>query len=275
MILLVVGLVAVIVVILIAVFLSIRLGRGDEHDDEPDIRSGSRDQRAEEDHWREPGGRDARRSSPYSRAAGRGAGERHGSADDDRRRGGEPAYSGARERTPARRASDRDYEEGSRRPARRDAPDYESSPARRSAAPASPGSRGRRDEAPPPRAAADDFPSADYGSMDLASDNNYRSREREYAADDFPSEELPAAPARRAKRPAARAGRPDSRSNAAPAPAPSKSRSRQRGKRDDTDDWPSSEWDKLSDEQYWAELSADNPLASMARPSKPLSLIHI
>jgi hypothetical protein len=107
--------------------------------------------------------------------------------------------------------------------------------------------------------------------MDLASDNDYRSREREYAADDFPSEELPAAPARPAKRPAAKAGRPDSRSNAAPAPAPSKSRSRQRGKRDDTDDWPSSEWDKLSDEQYWAELSADKPLATMARPAQSAS----
>ena len=34
---------------------------------------------------------------------------------------------------------------------------------------------------------------------------------------------------------------------------------------DDDDDWPSTEWDKLSDEQYWAELSADKPLATTAR----------
>src|SRR5215469_11646955 len=101
MILLVVGLVAVIVVILIAVFLSIRLGRGDEHDDEADIRSGSRGQRSEEDRWREPGGRDTRRSAQPARVTGRGAGERPGSRDDDRRRGGEPAYGGARERGPA------------------------------------------------------------------------------------------------------------------------------------------------------------------------------
>ena len=55
-------------------------------------------------------------------------------------------------------------------------------------------------------------------------------------------------------------------------PAGKSTRSRQRGKRDDDDDWPSSEWDKLSDEQYWAELSADKPLSTMARPpSRPAS----
>jgi hypothetical protein len=48
MILLVVGLVAVIVVVLIAVFLSIRLGHGDE-DDETDRRPSSRDQRRGQD----------------------------------------------------------------------------------------------------------------------------------------------------------------------------------------------------------------------------------
>jgi hypothetical protein len=65
--------------------------------------------------------------------------------------------------------------------------------------------------------------------------------------------------------------RRDSRRKAAPAPANGKSKPRQRGKRDDDDDWPSSEWDKLSDEQYWAELSADKPLSTMARPSRPAS----
>ena len=43
-----------------------------------------------------------------------------------------------------------------------------------------------------------------------------------------------------------------------------------RGRReDDDDDWPSTEWDKLSDEQYWAELSADKPLATTARSAQP------
>ena len=253
MILLVVGLVAVIVVILIAVFLSIRLGRGDEHDDEPGIRSGNRDQRDEEDRWREPDGRDTGRSSQPTRVAGRGAGERHRSRDDDRGRSGEPAYSGARERGAARRTSDRDYAEPSR-PARRDSSEYETAPARR-------------------RSGADDFPVADYPSMDFPSDEyaeaDYPSREPgEYAADDLPSEELPAVPARSAKHPRPDADRPDSRRKTAAASAPGKSRSRQhRGKRDDDDDWPSSEWDKLSDEQYWAELSADKPLATMAKPA--------
>ena len=83
-----------------------------------------------------------------------------------------------------------------------------------------------------------------------------------YATGDQPSMESPAARPR---------DRQDSRRKSAPAPASGKSRSRQRGKRDDDDDWPSSEWDKLSDEQYWAEVSADKPLATMARPSKPAS----
>src|SRR5215472_5342583 len=123
MILLVVGLVAVIVVILIAVFLSIRLGRGDEHDDELDIEPGSRSRRSEEDHWREPGGRDAHRPAPAARAAGRGFGERRAGADDQRRRG-EPAYSGARERSDVSRARDRGYDDGPRRPARRGPTEY-------------------------------------------------------------------------------------------------------------------------------------------------------
>src|SRR5262249_27383379 len=110
-------------------------------------------------------------------------------------------------------------------------------------------------------------PSDDYGPT------GYPSREAsqqtgEYHVDDFASGELPAVSARAAKR-------PDSRRKAAPAPAASKSRARpHRGKRDDDDDWPSNndgEWDKLSDEQYWAELSADKPLATMARPARPAS----
>ena len=38
---------------------------------------------------------------------------------------------------------------------------------------------------------------------------------------------------------------------------------------DDENDWPSTEWDKLSDVEYWAELSADKPLATTARTAQP------
>src|SRR5260370_25029759 len=54
-------------------------------------------------------------------------------------------------------------------------------------------------------------------------------------------------------------------------PAAGKGRSRQRGKRDDEDGWPSTEWDKVSDERYWAEGPADKPLSAMAKPSRPAS----
>ena len=108
MILLVVGLVAVIVVILIAVFLSIRLGRGDEHDDEMDIGPSSRSRRVDDDGWREPGIRDVRRSPQAARGAGPGTGERRGGLGDARRRSAEPGYGGARDRTG--RTRDRGYD---------------------------------------------------------------------------------------------------------------------------------------------------------------------
>ncbi len=37
----------------------------------------------------------------------------------------------------------------------------------------------------------------------------------------------------------------------------------------DRADWPASDWGGLSDEQYWAELSADKPLATTARSAQP------
>ena len=245
MILLVVGLVAVIVVVLIAVFLSIRLGRGDEHD-EPDLRPSGRERRRDQDERWQDG--DTRRV-PGSRGG----------------RGEYPGYSSrgpARDRAPR----DRDYAGAPQRPAR-DPSDYRvgSSPHRpapkpaaaRSPVGASAQARSRYDTGPSRRPAADDFPSADYPSMDFGP-------AEVYATGDQPSVEFPAATDDSRDR-------PGSRRKAAPVPASSKSRSRQRGKRDDDDDWPSSEWDKLSDEQYWAELSADKPLSTTARPSRPAS----
>lgn len=45
-------------------------------------------------------------------------------------------------------------------------------------------------------------------------------------------------------------------------------RSRQgRGKRDSDGEWPSSEWDELSDVDYWAELASDKPLTTTAQPA--------
>ena len=42
--------------------------------------------------------------------------------------------------------------------------------------------------------------------------------------------------------------------------------------RNDNDDWPSSDWDGVSDEQYWAELAADKPPAAPASSVKSPSL---
>jgi hypothetical protein len=242
MILLVVGLVAVIVVVLIAVFLSIRLGRGDEHD-EHDLRPSGRDRRRDQDErWRD---RDTRRVPVSGNRGGRG--------------GEHPGY-GARGPARDRAPRGRDYDSTPRR-AGREASEYRKPAAARSAVGASAQARGRYDTGPSRRPAADDFPSADYPSMDFGAGGGY-------ATGDQPSVKAPAAGYEAVDD---SRDRPDSRRKAASAPASGKSRSRQRGKRDDDDDWPSSEWDKLSDEQYWAELSADKPLATMARPSRPAS----
>src|SRR5579859_6920512 len=228
MILLVVGLVAVVVVVLIAVFLSIRLGRGDEHD-EPDMGPGSRDQRRDQgEPWRERDGR--RAPSSASRTAARSG-----------RDSGYGSRGPARERD----SRNRDYD-GARRPSRPQAPGSRRPAAARSAVEAS--ARGRYGGSPSQRPAAEDYPLSDYPSMDFAPGGRYPAGDHD-AVDD------------------PRGGR-GSRRKPAPAAARSKTKSRQRGRRDDDSDWPSTEWDKLSDEQYWAELSADKPLASMARPAK-------
>ena len=42
-----------------------------------------------------------------------------------------------------------------------------------------------------------------------------------------------------------------------------------RGRRNDDGDWPSTEWDKLSDADYWKEVASDKPLVTTARVAQP------
>lgn len=59
---------------------------------------------------------------------------------------------------------------------------------------------------------------------------------------------------------------PPRRADALPAVRPRQGRA----KRDGDGDWPSNEWDELSDVDYWAELASDRPLTpNTARPAKP------
>jgi len=44
-----------------------------------------------------------------------------------------------------------------------------------------------------------------------------------------------------------------------------------RGRRDDAADWPSTEWDSLSDADYWKEVASDRPLTTTARTAQPQS----
>jgi hypothetical protein len=233
MILLVVGLVAVLVVVFIAVMLSIRLGHGDEHD-EPDLPSRGRGRRRadEDEHWLES---DTRRA-PATAARG---------MDSRGRRGEDPGYADR----------GRDYAGPPRRPAR-------------SPVPAAAQARGRYDTGPQRRSADGDFPLADHPSMDFGPVGARPSGGQppvEFPAADYPVE-FPAADYGAMDHPE---DRPEPRRKAASANG--KSRSRQRRKRNNDADWPTTEWDELSDEQYWAELSADKPLAAMAKPSRSAS----
>lgn len=57
--------------------------------------------------------------------------------------------------------------------------------------------------------------------------------------------------------------------------ARSQARGRQpRGRRDDDGDWPSTEWDKLSDADYWKEVASDRPLVTTARVAQPAHDSH-
>ena len=90
----------------------------------------------------------------------------------------------------------------------------------------------------------------------------------EFPAADFPSEEMPAAPARTRQAPP----KPDpgrDRSDSRRRPGKGQNAPKGRSRKRDDDDWPSMEWDKLTDEQYWAQLSSDKPLATTARSSQP------
>ena len=196
--LLVVGLAAVVIVILIAVFLSVRLGRGDDHE-EP-VKPGSRDRGRRDDEdsrWQDTDADDARRVMAASRAGGSSSRARD-EADTSR-------HHDRTERRPSRgqaaRGRDRDYDHqdagpsehpssprqaaaGSGRPAggrgyrdrptdgRRDQrgtgqpgyPDYPSGPQRGYSSQAHPSG-----PLPVPDFHSGDYPSADYPSMDFPS----------------------------------------------------------------------------------------------------------
>jgi hypothetical protein len=110
------------------------------------------------------------------------------------------------------------------------------------------------------RPRSDEFPSEPLAAADFASG--------EFPAADFPSEEMPAARSRGRTAPA-KAGPAQDRSDSRRRPAKVQNAPKGRSRKRDDDDWPSMEWDKLSDEQYWAQLSSDKPLATTARNPQP------
>ena len=338
--LLAVGLAAVIIVILIAVFLSVRLGRSDDRE-EPTGRSSERsEERADTDEsrWRD----ERAPQRPSTGVAGPGRSRPRPEAGDRpyRDRGNRRP-----ERDQAARSGDYDYPQ---RPGRYDTGPVEqpTDPRRLAHAGARRGGprrdngtrragarRGRPEAAPAPydtgpslHPAADEFPSGPQGAAVFPSEE-YPSRPQpaadfpsggfppaapaaagtphagyhaagdsgefppvppsadfasgEFAAADFPSDEFAAADFPSGEMPAARGrgksappkvGRghdgPDKRRKSGKGQGAAKGRSRQQRKRDD-DDWPSTDWDKLTDEQYWEQLSSDKPLATTARSTPP------
>ena len=262
MLLLVIGLVAVIVAVLVGVFL-IRRRRDD--DDEPGGRQSVRDRlssrgrdgrlRTDPRMARKP---PARGPAPSRRPAGEprgygGPGRGYEPAGFDESRGYEPSSRGYGERAPR----SRDDQRTERIPAARRGGRYQDVPepatpvgARASRTASAPRRGGVGTDTGPGNALYDTGPSAaDLTATHIGSDPDLAD------SDVFPR---------------VRAEIPETEAKARPKNQ-SKGRGRpSRGRHDDDDDdWPSTEWDKLSDEQYWAELSADKPLATTARSAQP------
>ena len=280
--LLVIGLVAVIVAFLVAAFFSMRRGHDDE--DEPARRPSVRDRirgrggdaRDRDARWdsagpqkpagRRPGGRGpamSRRPGRDGRDPGRAG--RYERAGYDQPRGYDPSPRGYGERAPIRgydgQRGERERIPSARRSARHD--DATETVVQAAARPArsgtaTPAARRSDDDSfgtgpvtalydtGPSAAAPDNYPTGQVNADPDLADSDVFPRVRE----DIPR---PASKARQRNQPKTRGGRPS------------------RGKHDDDDDWPSTEWDKLSDEQYWAELSADKPLATTARTAQSSS----
>ena len=271
MLLLVIGLVAVIIAILVAVFLSMRRGQDDdERDGRPTVRDRVRGRgRGRDARWDSEPAEDRAPRHPAGRGSGlsrRLAAESRGYGSQDR--GYEPAdYNASRGHEPSPRGYDGQRGERAqptRRGGRYDkVPEAVGHPAARAprAATSASAARGGRgagfDTGPgaalydtgPSAAAADDLTAVHINADPDLADSDVFPRVR--ADIPRPDNKPPASKPRQRSQPKGR-GRPS------------------RGRHDDDDDdWPSTEWDKLSDEQYWAELSADKPLATTARSAQP------
>ena len=276
--LLVIGLVAVIVAFLVAVFFSMRRGHDDE--DEPARRPNVRDRirgrggdaRDRDPRWdsaapqRPPARRPSGRGPAPSRRPGRDArdpsrADRYEQAGYDQARGYEPSPRSYGERAPIRGY---DGQRTERTPSARRSAGYDDATETVVQSAARPARNGQA--APSARPAGDDS----FGTGPVTA--LYDTGPSAAAPADYPTGHVNADPdlADSDVFPRVRAD--------IPRPASSKTRQRNqpktrggrpsRSKHDDDDDWPSTEWDKLSDEQYWAELSADKPLATTARSAQ-------
>src|ERR1022692_2832360 len=279
--LLLVGIVAVILVILVAAFLTFRRGQDDDQD-EPGGRWAVRDRvrsAGRGGHWRNPAQELKRQRRPERAESSSGRPAEQLRGYDER----PPAY--ATRRT-GRGHRDQQGERGY--PARStgrysdapEAPDHLAARDRGPRAAVLP-SRGRPPSSrPAARQQPDGYESDGYetvsydsgpreqlydtGPSPAMNGNTSVSGEHKFAAehdDDSALTDSDVFPRIRTASPPA-TSKPE-------APAKSRSRQSRSSKRGDDDDWPSTEWDKLSDEQYWAELSADKPLATTARAAQP------
>ena len=81
------------------------------------------------------------------------------------------------------------------------------------------------------------------------------------AYDDVRSSPVPTGQERRRRSDNGTGHRPDD--------APPRARSGRGRRSEDSSEWDSSEWEKLSDVDYWAELASDKPLTTTAQPAAP------
>ena len=268
--LLVIGLVAVIIAILVAAFLTLRRRPADD-DDELDSRLSVRDRvrgRGRDDGWdstpRRPAGRTTASGRPVvSRRPGVDPGgnrrSRRGyeAAGYDQDLGYQPPPGGYGERSPV----------GGYEPEPVPAARHGGRPAR--AATAARGAAATGYDMGPAAALYDTGPAAALYDTGPGAAADLTATQINADPDLADSDVFPRVRAD-IPRPASKPSKPSKQRNQP------KSRGKASRKHDDDEnDWPSTEWDKLSDVEYWAELSADKPLATTARtaqsaaPAKP------
>lgn len=243
---------AVVVLIVIVVLTGMRYLRADDEDDfdglpaergrsaPDDLPAGRGRARGDDRDWPEAAGRPRDSREPAGRT-GRGR-TAHGrpARSSQPQRPGRSARRGQDDADKLVTAGSRSGRAPADRPGKRESRDYDDRPARSALSPREYEEREARSARPAGGARDPDLRAGrdDSGKRSSPRGNSRLDDRREDGAQSRRDESLPAVRPRQG-----------------------------RSKRDGDGEWPSNEWDELSDVDYWAELASDKPLTTTAQPA--------